>query len=151
MRTVDSLRIMAPASRVFDVAVAVERWPDILPHYRWVTRQGRKGDAEIVEMAAWRPFGPFNYPTWWQSLMWTDPAGRAVRYRHIAGITKGMDVEWKLEAEGDETQVTITHQWNGPAWPLIKSPAAKWVIGPLFISAIASRTLAGIGSFAESQ
>jgi len=61
-----------------------------------------------------------------------------------------MDVEWRLEADGNETEVTIVHQWDGPAWPLIKRPAADWVIGPLFISAIASRTLAGIGRFAES-
>jgi ribosome-associated toxin RatA of RatAB toxin-antitoxin module len=150
MRTIDSLLIRAPARRVFAAAVAVERWPDILPHYRWVTRHGREHDAEIVEMAAWRPFGPFKYPTWWQSRMWTDPAGRAVRYQHIAGITKGMDVEWRLETDGDETEVTIIHQWDGPAWPLVKRPAANWVIGPLFVSAIASRTLAGIGRFAES-
>ena len=151
MRTVDRLRIRAPASRVFAAAVAVERWPDILPHYRWVIRKGREADAEIVEMAAWRQFGLFKYPTWWQSRMWTDPAGRAIRYQHIAGITKGMDVEWRLEADGDETEVTITHQWDGPAWPLVRRPAADWVIGPLFVSAIASRTLAGIGRFAESQ
>ncbi len=149
MRTVDRLRIRAPASRVFAAATAVERWPDILPHYRWVTRQGREQDAEIVEMAAWRQFGLFRYPTWWRSRMWTDPAGRAIRYHHIAGLTKGMDVEWRLEADGNETEVTIVHQWDGPAWPLIKRPAADWVIGPLFISAIASRTLAGIGRFAE--
>ncbi len=102
-------------------------------------------------MAAWRQFGLFKYPTWWQSRMWTDPAGRAVRYQHIAGITKGMDVEWRLDPDGDETDVTIVHQWDGPAWPLVRRPAADWVIGPLFISAIASRTLAGIGRFAESQ
>jgi hypothetical protein len=151
MRTIDHLRIRAPASRVYAAAVAVERWPVILPHYRWVTRHGREEDAEIVEMAAWRPFGLFKYPTWWQSRMWTDQAGLAVRYQHIAGITKGMDVEWRLEADGNETEVIITHLWDGPAWPLVKRPAADWVIGPLFVSAIASRTLAGIGRFAESQ
>ena len=58
MQTVDRLRIRAPASRVFAAAVAVERWPEILPHYRWVTRQGREADAEIVEMAAWRQLMP---------------------------------------------------------------------------------------------
>lgn len=150
MRTVDRLRIHAPASRVFAAATAVERWPDILSHYRWVTVQGREQGADIVEMAAWRPFGLFKWPTWWRSRMWTDPAGRAVRYQHIAGITTGMDVEWRLEAHGYETDVTIVHEWDGPAWPLIQRPAASWVIGPLFISAIASRTLAGIGRYAEA-
>ncbi len=151
MRTEDRLRIKAPASRVFAVATDVERWPELLPHYRWVELQGRQGDAHVVEMAAWRPFGLLKYPTWWKSLMWTDPAGRAVRYRHIDGITRGMDVEWRLEPDGDQTDVTIVHEWDGPAWPLIRWPAANWVIGPVFVRGIASRTLAGIGRYVESH
>lgn len=151
MRTEDRLRIKAPASRVFAVATDVERWPELLPHYRWVELQGRQGDAQVVEMAAWRPFGLLKYPTWWKSLMWTDPAGRAVRYRHIDGITRGMDVEWRLEPDGDQTDVTIVHEWDGPAWPLIRWPAANWVIGPVFVRGIASRTLAGIGRYVESH
>ena len=83
--------------------------------------------------------------------MWTDPAGRAVRYRHIDGITRGMDVEWRLEPDGDQTDVTIVHEWDGPAWPLIRWPAANWVIGPIFVRGIASRTLAGIGHYVESH
>ncbi|MEE8476777.1 MAG: SRPBCC family protein [Gemmatimonadales bacterium] len=151
MRTEDRLRIKAPASRVFAAATDVERWPELLPHYRWVELQGRQGDAQVVEMAAWRPFGLLKYPTWWKSLMWTDPAGRAVRYRHIDGITRGMDVEWRLEPDGDQTDVTIVHEWDGPAWPLIRWPAANWVIGPIFVRGIASRTLAGIGRYVESH
>jgi hypothetical protein len=45
---------------------------------------------------------------------------------------------------GDETDVTIVHDWTGPGWPLIGGAAASWVIGPVFIHGIASRTLAGI-------
>ena len=151
MRIEDRLRIKAPASRVFEAAADVERWPELLPHYRWVELQGRQGDAQVVEMAAWRPFGLFNYPTWWKSLMWTDPAGRSVQYQHIDGITRGMDVEWLLEPDGDQTEVTIVHEWDGPAWPLIRWPAANWVIGPVFVRGIASRTLAGIGHYVESH
>ncbi|MGH7568687.1 MAG: SRPBCC family protein, partial [Gemmatimonadales bacterium] len=36
MRTVDRIRIHAPLERVFALAQDVERWPEILPHYRWV-------------------------------------------------------------------------------------------------------------------
>lgn len=149
MRTIDRRHMRAPASRVFAAARDVERWPSLLPHYRWVRTLGTEGDADLVEMAAWRPFGPLKYPTWWRSLMWTDPAGRAIRYRHVAGVTRGMDVEWRLEPRGDETTVTIVHEWAGPAWPVIRRPAAEWVIGPLFIHGIASRTLAGIGRHVE--
>ena len=36
------------------------------------------------------------------------------------------------------------HEWSGPPWPLIRRPAADWVIGPVFVHGIASRTLAGL-------
>jgi hypothetical protein len=60
-----------------------------------------------------------------------------------------MDVEWKIVGEGDRTRVTIVHEWSGPRWPLIGRPAADWVIGPVFIHGIASRTLAGIRRHVE--
>jgi ribosome-associated toxin RatA of RatAB toxin-antitoxin module len=144
MRTVDAARIAAPVERVFRAAAAVERWPELLPHYRWVRMLERRPDGGLVEMAAWRPFGPVGYPTWWVSEMRVDRAAAAVYYRHVRGITTGMDVVWQLGPDGDGTAVTIVHQWNGPRWPLVGSAAAAWVIGPVFVHGIASRTLAGI-------
>jgi hypothetical protein len=76
--------------------------------------------------------------------MRVDRAAAAVYYRHVRGITTGMDVVWQLGPDGDGTAVTIVHQWNGPRWPLVGSAAAAWVIGPVFVHGIASRTLAGI-------
>ena len=46
--------------------------------------------------------------------------------------------------------MTIVHEWTGPRWPLIGSAAAAWVIGPVFIHGIASRTLAGIRRAVET-
>ena len=149
MRTVDTVLVGAPPDRVFHWASAVERWPEILPHYRWVRMLERQGEGGLVEMAAWRPFGPLRWPTWWASEMWVDRTRREVRYRHIRGITTGMDVLWTVEAEGAGTRATIVHEWDGPAWPLIRRPAAEWVIGPIFVHGIASRTLAGIAAAAE--
>ena len=150
MHTIDRLVMRAPVERVFAAASDVERWPSILPHYRWVRMLERRSDGGVVEMAAYRPFGPLNYPTWWVSEMEIDSAWRAVRYRHIRGITTGMDVEWKLVPQGNATEVTIVHVWKGPRWPLIRRPAAEWVIGPVFVHGIASRTLAGIGRSVEA-
>ncbi len=151
MRTVDRIRMRAPAERVFAAAADVERWPDILPHYRWVRMLERKDGGGVVEMAAWRPFGVVNYPTWWVSEMRVDRAAPAVYYRHIRGITTGMDVVWRIEPRGAETEVTLVHVWTGPPWPLISRPAANWVIGPVFIHGIASRTLAGIARHVERE
>jgi ribosome-associated toxin RatA of RatAB toxin-antitoxin module len=150
MRTVDRLRMRAPVARVFAAAADVERWPELLPHYRWVRMLERRADGSgLVEMAAWRPFGPLNYPTWWVSEMRLDRAAPTVHYRHVRGITAGMDVVWRFEPRGEETEVTIVHDWTGPRWPLIGGLAAEWVIGPVFIHGIASRTLAGIGRSVE--
>jgi hypothetical protein len=78
-----------------------------------------------------------------------DRAAWQVRYRHIDGVTRGMDVVWQLVARNDTTEVTIVHQWTGPGWPLIGRLAANLVIGPVFIHGIASRTLAGIARHVE--
>ena len=149
MRTVDQRIVRAPVARVFDAARNVERWPEWLPHYRWVRLAPGAGANTTVEMAAWRPFGPFNWPTWWTSEMWVDRSRPAVRYRHIRGITRGMDVEWSFSSDDGGTLVTIVHEWTGPGWPLIGRPAASWVIGPVFVHGIASRTLAGIARVVE--
>ncbi|HEU5170487.1 MAG TPA: SRPBCC family protein [Gemmatimonadales bacterium] len=150
MRTEDRLLMRAPIERVFAAAADVERWPALLAHYRWVRMLQRRSDGGLVEMAAWRPFGPLRYPTWWVSEMTIDRASSAVRYRHVRGITTGMDVEWRLVPHDDATAVTIIHQWDGPSWPLIRRPAADWVIGPVFVHGIASRTLAGIRRAVEA-
>ena len=149
MRTLDETWVRAPSEAVFAAASDVERWPALLPHYRWVRMLERRDGGGLVEMAAWRPFGIVNYPTWWVSEMERDPASATIRYRHVRGITTGMDVEWKIVREGDRTRVTIVHEWSGPRWPLIGRPAADWVIGPVFIHGIASRTLAGIRRHVE--
>ena len=133
MRTVDRLIVRAPADPMFDPFWA------------------RVADSGIVEMAAVRPFGPLAWPVWWESEMWIDPPRREVRYRHVRGVTTGMDVVWSVVPRGpQETEVTIVHTWNGPAWPLIRVPAAEWVIGPVFVHGIASRTLAGLARVVEA-
>lgn len=149
MRTVDSIRIAAPVERVFQAAVDVEQWPEHLSHYRWVHMLERREQGGLVEMAAWRPFGVFNYPTWWVSEMRVDRAGLAVHYRHVRGITTGMDVVWQIQPLASGTRVTIVHDWSGPPWPWVGPSAANWVIGPVFIHGIASRTLAGIARHVE--
>ena len=142
MRTVDVRDIKATPARVFAAAADVERWPDRLSHYRYVRFLERSGDRGLVAMSAFRPFGPLGWPTWWTSEMEIDPARQEVRYRHVRGVTTGMDVVWQMEARGDGTRVTLIHEWAG-------RPAAGWVIGPIFVHGIASRTLAGLAQHLE--
>jgi len=149
MVTVDRVVVRAPLDRVFHVAADVERWPQILSHYRWVRFLECRNGGGTVEMAAWRHFGVFRYPTWWVSEMIVDRRAGEIRYRHVRGITRRMDVVWRLVEEPGGVAVTIVHQWTGPAWPIIGALAARLVIGPVFIHGIASRTLAGIKREAE--
>lgn len=153
MIRIDEQRVRAPVHVCFRIAADVERWPDFLEHYRWVRFHEKQSFGNgIVEMSAWRPFpGGVNFPTWWQSRMWTVPAETAVYYKHVAGVTKGMDVKWQLEARGHETFIRLFHEWDGPPWPLIGKAAADYVIGPHFVSAIAQRTLAGVAREAEAR
>jgi len=150
MRTVDELLVRAPLRRIFEFAREVDRWPEHLPHYRWVRFESRASDGGgVVEMAAWRPFGSVLWPTWWKSEMSVSESEPNVRFRHVAGITKGMEVEWSFAPEGDATRVRIVHLWNGPRWPLVGVVVARAVIGPVFVHGIASRTLAGLAAVAE--
>lgn len=149
MRTVDTCVIAVDAERVFAAAADVERWPERLAHYRYVRFLERAGDRGVVEMSAWRPFGPLDWPTWWTSEMEIDRPRSQVRYRHIRGVTTGMDVVWQITPRGATTVVTLVHEWNGPPWGPLRRPAAEWIIGPVFVHGIATRTLAGLARHLE--
>jgi coenzyme Q-binding protein COQ10 len=159
MEVVDSQIVHAPISTIFDLAKQVEHWPTHLSHYRYVKFRSRRSDGGgEVEMSAYRPFElmpramgdiRINWPTWWLSEMSVSNDKPAIRFRHVGGITKGMEVEWTFVPTTDGTRVRIVHVWEGRAVPVIGKFAAVYVIGPVFVHGIASRTLAGLASVAE--
>jgi ribosome-associated toxin RatA of RatAB toxin-antitoxin module len=159
METIDERLVKAPPIKVFDIVSQVENWPAYLPHYRYVRfRKRLPGGGGIVEMSAYRPFpvapkdaAHLNWPTWWLSEMTLNPAKPAIRFRHIEGITKGMDVEWTFTPRSGGTLARIVHVWDGPRWPVIGVWAATRLIGPVFIHGIASRTLSGLAEVAERE
>lgn len=152
METVDERLVRAPLRTIFEIARDVEHWPAHLPHYRFVRFRERATDrGGLVEMAANRPFGPLQWPTWWLSEMAVDEVRPAIRFRHVGGITREMDVEWQFEEREQGTHVRIVHVWDGPRWPLVGVFAAVNVIGPVFIHGIASRTLEGLALAAERE
>ncbi len=154
VRTVDELLVQSPVAPIFELAADVERWPAHLSHYRYVRfLDGGVDDVRVVEMSANRPFGPVDWPTWWTSRMGIarDAARPSIRFTHVAGVTKGMEVEWTFEPARNGTLVRIVHVWNGPRWPVIGEMSAKFVIAPVFVHGIASRTLAGLARVAERR
>jgi len=161
MQTVDEQVVRAPLAIILELATQVEDWPRYLPHYRYVRFHSRRSDGGgLVEMSAYRPFravntpkGPLriNWPTWWLSEMAVDRDRPAIRFRHVAGTTKEMDVEWSFTPTSAGTHVRIVHLWDGPRIPLIGRWAAVYLIGPVFVHGIASRTLAGLAEVAERE
>jgi ribosome-associated toxin RatA of RatAB toxin-antitoxin module len=161
MTTRDIGYARVPVRAMFDLVRAVERWPTHLSHYRSVRMLERDPQGGgVVEMTADRPFGLFRWPTWWRSIMEVDHARPAVRFRHVAGLTTGMEVEWAFDAESDAsraadgiegTRVTLLHLWSGWKVPLVGPLVAMTVIGPVFVHGIASRTIAGLVRAAEAR
>src|SRR5437660_539515 len=91
-KTANEIIIQGDPDRIFAVAAAVEEWPAWLPHYRWVRVHGREGNRRTVEMAAWRT----GVPVRWVSHQWLWPEERRITFRHIKGLSRGMEVEWRI-------------------------------------------------------
>ena len=151
MECVNSIRIQAPRQRIFDLAANVERWPELLPHYRWVRVRGNlAGGRRIVEMAANRD----GIPVRWIAIESLDPASATISFRHIGGLTTGMEVAWTLREERVVNDIPIVetrifHHF-APAWPPVAGPwLAHHIVGEFFVSNIADKTLAHIKHIAE--
>ena len=145
MRSRIHLIMRAPIERIFPLAADVERWPEILPHYRYVRRL--PGVERRFAMGARRGAIPVR----WEAIQRPLPAERRIEFLHTGGVTSGMQVAWLFEERGDETtDVSIEHRLE-LAWPLIGELAARHVIGPQFIEAIAERTLDRVRQLAEAD
>ena len=144
MRSELHLRMGAPIERIFPLAAEVERWPEILPHYRYVRPVADPHGERRFAMGARR--GPI--PVSWEAIQRPLPDERRIEFEHTGGVTKGMWVAWRFAPVSDGTDVSIEHRLE-LHWPLIGDVAARHVIGPQFIEAIAGRTLRRIRQLAE--
>jgi hypothetical protein len=145
MKSILRLFMRAPWERVFPLAADVERWPEILPHYRYVRPLPDPDGARRFAMGARR--GPV--PVRWEAIQRPMPEARRIEFIHTGGVTRGMWVAWRLEPVEGGTEVSIEHRLE-LGWPLIGPFAARAVIGPHFIEAIAGRTLRRIRELAEA-
>jgi len=148
MHTENTVEIRGDLDRIVQLAADVERWPEILPHYRWVTLLEGGGDRKVVEMAARRD----RIPVKWRAVqeIRRDGPTPVITYRHIRGVTTGMEVDWTFAPRGDAVLVRIGHDFR-PPWPLVGGLIADRVIGPYFVGAIAGKTLATIKGIVEAE
>ena len=146
-----SIWIGAPPKRVFDLVADLERWPERLPHYRYVTVTHREGPVTRARMSARR--GPI--PVFWEAEQTPDASNRTIRFRHTGGVTRGMEVLWTFEEERvgarDGTRASITHDLDfrlgGRAMGRF---LAERIIAREFIEPIAGQTLRHFRRHAES-
>ena len=146
MRSEISIWIAAPPDRVFPLVADIARWPERLPHYRYVRVLARENGSVRAAMSARR--GPI--PVFWHALQTPDPVAREVRFRHVRGVTRGMEVLWTLTPERGGTTARITHHLD-LRWPLIGRFLAERVVGPQFIDPIAGKTLRRFKALAEAE
>ena len=145
--------IDAPPLLVFDLAQDVTRWADLLPHYVRSRAVERHPDgsvtADFVARRSLIPILGVGLPVTWRSRVWSDPSTPAIRFHHVAGATRGMEVVWRIEPRarpdgGDGCRVTIEHDFR-PRIPGFARFVDRW-----FTRAIAGRTLATMQAIAEA-
>jgi ribosome-associated toxin RatA of RatAB toxin-antitoxin module len=151
MRSSIAIDIAAPPDLVFTLARDVERWERLLPHYVRSRAAERRDDGSlVVDFVARRPLIGilgllgFGLPVAWRSQTWNEPDARRLRFVHVAGATKGMDVTWRIEAAGEGAHVSIEHDFR-PRLPFFAA-----VVDRAFTRPIAGRTLATFKALAEA-
>jgi ribosome-associated toxin RatA of RatAB toxin-antitoxin module len=129
------------------LASATERWPELLPHYRWVRVLAENGPARTVEMAARHGFVPLR----WTAEQLNDPARPHIAFHHVAGPTRGMDVEWIFTPlDANRTRVQIVHRLAF-RFPFAADFFGKYVVSDIFIHGVANATLACMKRLAEAS
>ncbi len=110
----------------------------------------RRPDGSVVaDFIAHRPLIGvlgLGLPVTWRSRTWSEPATRRLRFVHVAGVTKGMDVTWRIEpvAAGSDSTVTIEHVFTP------RLPGFAPFVDRFFTRPIAGRTLATFKALAEA-
>jgi len=144
MRSEISIHINAPPDLVYSLVSDLDRWDQWLSHYRYVRVLDRSEDGVHAAMSAWR--GPI--PVFWHAVQKAESATRTIRFRHVRGITRGMDVLWTIEPEENGTRAKILHDLD-LKWPVVGPWFADHVISRGFIEPIAGRTLKSFKNIAE--
>jgi len=144
--TRNTVEIAASAERIYELASATERWPEILPHYRYVRVLERHGATRVVAMSAWQDVFPLR----WVAEQTNDPRTPHIAFRHVRGWTRGMDVDWIFEPTATGTRVTIEHRLRF-LFPVAAEWLGKHLVSDYFIHGVAAKTLARMKALAEGR
>ncbi len=143
-----SIVVDAPADLVFALCRDVQRWQVLLPHYVRSRPVGSgSGSGLVVDFVARRPLLDvlgLGLPVAWRARTWNEPGSRRLRFRHLAGATRGMEVTWRIEPEPIGCRVSIEHVFAP------RLPGWAGFIDRAFTRPIAGRTLATFKAIAEA-
>jgi ribosome-associated toxin RatA of RatAB toxin-antitoxin module len=154
-----SVDIAAPPELVFRLARDIERWPRLLPHYLGARVLERRGDGTTTfRMIARRPLFDalgLGLPVVWRARTWAEPEDMRLRFRHLGGVTGGMDVTWRIEPTESGCHVAIDHVFRQRLpipvlGKLLGDEVVPAFVDRFFTRPIAQRTLATFATLAEA-
>ncbi len=143
MQTGNSIIIQAPRDVIFETAAALENWPRILSHYRYIRFLESNAQRSIVEMAAVRSGIPIS----WTSEFVVDRERMELRFLHLKKFTRGMKVVWTFQETALGVLVEIGHVLRFRVAAL--APIAEPIIGGFFIHHVANQTLRALKAHLE--
>ena len=118
-----------------------------MPHYRYVRVLAENGPTRTVQMAARHGIVPLR----WTAQQTNDPLRPHIAFHHIAGPTRGMDVEWIFTPlDATHTRVQIVHRLAF-LFPFAAEFLGKHVVSDIFIHGVATKTLARMKVLAEAE
>jgi ribosome-associated toxin RatA of RatAB toxin-antitoxin module len=155
MRSSIGIDVRAPAPRVLELARDLANWPHLLPHYRSARLTPAADGRVLASLVAVRPLADsprFGIPVAWRAEQWAedaDPTDLRLRFRHLRGVTSGMDVTWHIRPTADGCRVTIEHDFRRPL-PLLGDRLLPRIVDRYFTRPIAGRTLRRFKQLAET-
>lgn len=162
MKVMTSIHILGPLEKVFGLAEDVIRWPEIMPHYKYVKLLDEYGNKKVLEMAAYVRLGNNDdgegldaderrgiVPVKWTAIQESIPEERTMTFFHIKGPMKDMEVEWSFGAVeyNNNSIVEINANYTFNRYLLI----AKYTVGNFFIHNPLSKTLACLKEIVEAE
>jgi ribosome-associated toxin RatA of RatAB toxin-antitoxin module len=145
MHTGNSIIMHAPRATIFETAAALENWPRILPHYRYIRFLERGPERSIVKMAAVRSGIPIS----WTSEYRVERDRMELHFLHLKAFTRGMRVIWTFKESPAGVLVEIMHELRFRIPAL--APIAEPIIGGFFIGHVANKTLREMKKHVEEK
>ena len=146
MHAENTITIKAPIDKIFAIASDLSKWPEILPHYRWVRFLNKSDGHSIVNMAARRG----QIPIQWTSEYWVDSKKTEMHFKHLKAFTKGMHVIWTFTSKEEAVEVRIRHDLDS-AIPILGRFISEVIIAKFFIHHVANQTLKHMKLYLEAS